>query len=247
MPFGDSLKKFAGKLSSREFTRVGCGLSAVRFGPAIKTLRGTAQGAKVGEIARSRRHSSACRPIIKDGLAHGEPLETPKIEFLSTEAHFRGTADFFRQFAQQRLRQLHQLPVVAIRLIKLEHRKFRLMDGINSLIAEIAVYFVHTVKTAHNQSLQIQFRRDAQVQIHVKRVVMRDEWPRRSSAQNRMHHRSVNFHVAACVEKLAQLADDLRPLDKNFSRLLVYDEVQIPAAVSNLRVRKPVPLLRKRQ
>src|SRR4029077_18076348 len=76
---------------------------------------------------------------------------------------------------------------------------------------------------------------------------MSDEWPRRSSAQNRMHHRSVNFHVAPCVEKLAQLADNLRPLDKNFSCLLVYDEAQIPAAVSNLRVCEPVPLLRKRQ
>ena len=121
------------------------------------------------------------------------------------------------------------------------------MDGVNSFIAEIAVDFVHPVKTTHDQPLQIQFRRDAQVQIHVECVVVGDEWPRGSSAQNRMHHRSVNFHVTTRIEKTAQLADDLCPLNKNLPRLLVYDQVQIPAAVSYLGVCKPVPLLWKRQ
>ena len=80
--------------------------------------------------------------------------------------------------------------------------------------------------------LQIKLRRDPQIQIHVKCIVVRHEGPRRRPAQNRMHHRRFDFDVAALVEKAPQLADDLRAPDENLARPFVDDQVEIPPPVT---------------
>ncbi len=112
------------------------------------------------------------------------------------------------------------------------------MDRVDALIAKIAIDLVNAIESAHYQPLQIKLRRDAQVQIHVERIVVRDERPRRRSAQNRMHHWRFHFHVAAFVKKIANFPDDFRARNKNFSRPVIHDQIEITPPVALLDIRQ---------
>ena len=108
-----------------------------------------------------------------------------------------------RDVAQQRLGEVHQVAVVRVRLVELEHRELGVVPRRDAFVAEVAVDLEHLLEAADDQPLQVQLGRDAQVQLHVERVVMRDERPRRGAARDRMHHRRLDFEVAARDEELA--------------------------------------------
>ena len=54
------------------------------------------------------------------------------------------------------------------------------MNRVDSLISEISVDFVHAVQATDHQPLQIKFRSDPQIKIHVECVVMRHKGSRPS-------------------------------------------------------------------
>ena len=64
-------------------------------------------------------------------------------------------------------------------------------------VAEIAIDFVDALEAAHYQPLQVQLRRDSQIEIDIERVVMRDERTRRRAAVERLHHRRFDFDETA--------------------------------------------------
>ena len=111
---------------------------------------------------------------------------------------------------QQLLGQVHQVAVVRVGPVQLQHRELGVVPRRQPLVAEIAVDLVDLLEAADDQALQVQLRRDAQVHRHVERVVMRDERPRRGAAGNRLHHRRLDFHEAARVELVAQPPHDAR-------------------------------------
>ena len=80
----------------------------------------------------------------------------------------------------------------------------------DAFVAEVAVDLEHPLEAADDQPLQVQLGRDAQVQLHVERVVVRDERPRRGAAGDRLHHRRLDFEEAARDEELADRLHDLR-------------------------------------
>ena len=105
---------------------------------------------------------------------------------------------------QQFCGKIHQALVVGVGLIKLEHGELGVVPRRDALIAEVAVDLVHALQAADDQALQVQLRRDAQVQIDVERVVMRDEGPRRGAAVQRLHHGRFDFDEAALLQLPAQ-------------------------------------------
>ena len=56
---------------------------------------------------------------------------------------------------------LHQIPIIAVRLIKLQHRELGIVLRADPFIAEIAVDLIHAVEATDHQPLQIQLRRNA--------------------------------------------------------------------------------------
>jgi hypothetical protein len=117
---------------------------------------------------------------------------------------------------------------------------------LSPLVPEVAVDFVDAVEPAHDQALQVQFGRDAQVQIHVQGVVVRAERPGVRAAQHRVHHGRFDFHVAAVVQELADVLDDLRAGSKDLPGLLVHDKVHVAHPVALLHVLQAVPLFGQR-
>ena len=113
-------------------------------------------------------------------------------------------------------------------------------------VAEVAVDLENLLEPAHHELLQVQLRRDAQVELHVERVVMRHERPRGGAARDRMHHRRLDLEVAARHEEFADRLHDLRSLDEHVARRGIGDEVHVALAIALLLVRHAVELLGQR-
>ena len=94
---------------------------------------------------------------------------------------------------QQFRREVHKPPIVGVSLIKLKHGELGIMADGYAFDAEVAVDFVDAVDAADHEPLQVQFRCDAQVEIDIERVVMRDEGPRGRAAVEGLHHRRFDF------------------------------------------------------
>jgi hypothetical protein len=100
-------------------------------------------------------------------------------------------------------------------------------------------------KTANDQAFQIQFRRNAQKEITVQRVMMSDERPGESAAWNRLHHRRFHLQEAHRIEIGAQMLDDSRPGLEHTARFVIHDQVQVALPISKLLISQSMELLRQ--
>ena len=131
----------------------------------------------------------------------------------------------------------HQLLVVAVGLVELEHRELGVVLRRDPLVPEVAVDLVDPLDAADRQPLQIQLRRDAQEQLHVERVVMRHERPRQRAAGDRLHHRRLDFEVAARVQEAADRRQHPAADLEHPARVRVDDQIEIALAVARSRRR----------
>ena len=140
----------------------------------------------------------------------------------------------------------HQLVVIAVGLVELQHRELGIVLRRDPFVPEVPVDLVNPLEAADDEALQIELRRDPQKQLHVERVVMRDERARQRAAGNRLHHRRLDLEIAAAVEKPANRGQHAAANLEDPPRLRVDDEIEIPLPVANLDIAQPVPLLRQR-
>src|SRR5579884_440913 len=103
---------------------------------------------------------------------------------------------------------------------------------------KVAIDFINAIHAAHNQPLQIKLRRNAQIEVHVERVVMSHKRARHCAAGHRLHHRRLNFNVAMRLEELPQGLDQLRSPLKYLPSLLVDHQVEVALPVTDLNVSK---------
>lgn len=87
----------------------------------------------------------------------------------------RRAADLLRKLRVHFDNKVHHALVIRVRLIKLDRREFGVVLRVHALVSEDSADLVYAVESADDQPFQIKLRLDAQVHIHVERVVMRDE------------------------------------------------------------------------
>jgi hypothetical protein len=143
--------------------------------------------------------------------------------------------------------QPHEVLVVDVGLVELEHREFGIVLRRDPLVPEVAVDLVDAFEPTHRQPLEIQLGRDAQIQLEIERVVMRDKRPGQRAAGHRLHHRRLDFQEAARVEKRADGRHHARAGLKHGARVGIDDQIQIALPVSRFNVAQAVPFLRQRQ
>jgi len=151
------------------------------------------------------------------------------------------------QLGEEFFVELHEVLIVAVGLIKLEHGEFGIVLGGNTLVAEIAIDFEDAIKAADGEPLKIELRRDAKVKINIKRVVMGDKRPGGGTTSDGVHHGCFYFDVAPGIKKIAQLTDDAGSRFENFAGPLVGNEVEIAMAIAQLHVGQTMPFLRERK
>ena len=142
--------------------------------------------------------------------------------------------------------ELHEVLVIPPGDVELHHREFRIVTHRNSLIPEVAVDLEHALEAADDQTLQIKLRRDPQIKLHVQRVVMGLEWPRGSTAGDRMHHRRFDFEVTMADHEFAHRLDNFRAHDKGIAHLRIHDQIDIAHAIALFGIGEAVEFFRQR-
>ena len=187
------------------------------------------------------------RLVFVNRLGHRQAIEFRAQIDRRTLIRNGGLADdLLRNLANQRFGEIHQVVIILIGLVELEHREFRVVPRREALVAKVAVDLEHFLHPADHELLEIELRGDAQIELHVERVVMRDEWPRRCSARNRVHHRRLDFEIAAGDEELAHRLHDLRALDEDVERGWIGDQIDVALSIALFLVGEPVELFRQR-
>ena len=147
--------------------------------------------------------------VAVDRFRHRQAIESiAELDRFPLIGDRRPAENFLRGLAHELLGQVHQVVIIPIGLVELEHRELGVVPRRDALVTEIAVDLENFLESADHQPLQIELRRDAQVQVHVQRVVMRAKRPRRGAARDGLHHRRFDLEVIARDEELAHRLDD---------------------------------------
>ena len=104
------------------------------------------------------------------------------------------------------LGQLHDVVVVGVGLVELQHGEFRIVGPVHPFVPEVVPDLVDPLEAADQQPLEVQLVGDPQVERHVERVVVGDERPRRGAAVEGLEHRRLDLEKAALVEEAAEPA-----------------------------------------
>ena len=120
------------------------------------------------------------------------------------------------------------------------------MPGRDAFVAEVPVYLEHPFEAAHHQALQVELGRDAQEQLHVEGIVMGRERPRVRATRDRVHHRRLDFQVAAVEQELPHRLHGARAREEGPARILVHHQVEIALPVTLLLVGQAMEFFRQR-
>jgi hypothetical protein len=149
--------------------------------------------------------------------------------------------------AQHGLGRVHQVFVRGVRLVELEHGELGVVAGAHPLVPEAAPDLVDPVQAPHQEPLQVQLRRDPEIEIHVEGVVVRLEGLGDGAAPHRVEERGLHLQEPLVVQEAADLLHHQRPGTKHVAHVGVGEEIHVALAVALLHVGEAVPLLGRRQ
>src|SRR6516165_4830958 len=125
----------------------------------------------------------------------------------------------------QALSKLDHVAEVGVGLVKLQHSELGIVLGGNAFVAEVAIDLVDAVEAPHNQPLQVELRRDAEIKVQIQGVVVGYKGPGHSAAGQGLHHRGFDFKITLCLQELAQGTYQAAALLKYLSHVGVDDQV----------------------
>ena len=159
---------------------------------------------------------------------------------MPTKHDLRRPEHLERDVLDELLHPLHRVPEVGVGLVPLEHRELGLVLVRDALVAEVLPDLVHLLQPAHDQPLQVQLGRDAQVEVRVELVVVRDERPREGAAVAGLEHRRLDLDEAALVEPAPDRRHHAERVMKAARVSSFTSEVEVALAVARLGVLQPV-------
>ena len=110
------------------------------------------------------------------------------------------------------------------------------MGAVHTLVAEVLRELVYAFEATHNQTLEIQFVGNTQVQRYIEGVVVSDKGSSGSSTGYRLKDRSFHLDIARIVEILAHRAVNACALEEYLLYTVVDNKVNIAAAVTKLGI-----------
>ena len=119
------------------------------------------------------------------------------------------------------------------------------MGQVHALVAEGAAQLKDALVPAHQQALEVELGRDAQVEVMVEGVVVGDERLGRGAALDGVQQRGLDLHVSLLLEAAAHRGDHLGAGGEHPSGLWVDDKVDVALAIAQLLVGQAMELLGK--
>ena len=122
--------------------------------------------------------------ILLYSVDHGESFKgLAEIYHVFAIGNAGSSADFLCNMAVHIFCEIHHSVVVGVSLIKLHERKFRIVTSINAFISENSAYLVNSFKSAYDESLEVEFKADTELNVLVKGVVVSLKRSRSSSTR----------------------------------------------------------------
>ena len=147
--------------------------------------------------------------------------------------------------AEGALAKVHHAAQVGVGAVCLEGGELGVVGEIHALVAEAAVHLEDALEAAHEQALEVELGRNAQVDLGVEGVEVRGEGLGRGTAHDGVQHGGLDLEVALVLAEAAQSRGDLEALGEGVFDLGVHDEVDVALAVAGLLVCQAVELLRQ--
>src|SRR5215210_6674197 len=114
-----------------------------------------------------------------NSIFHAKPLEgASKIKFVITEIKGCIARYILDRLPKHLLAEVHHPVHVLVGRVEFEHGELGVVAGGDAFVAEVAVQLINPLEAADEEALEVEFGRDAQIQVYVERVVMRDEGAR---------------------------------------------------------------------
>ena len=154
--------------------------------------------------------------------------------------------DLLCQTGDQLFGECDQVLVVRIRDIELQHGELGIMDRRNAFVSEVPINLKHAGEPSDDQALEIEFRRDAQVEIHTEGIMVCDERLGRGASGNGMHHGGLDLKKPTFDQKRSDAGNDTAPGRKDLVDLRIGDQIDIALSIPGFDIRQAMPLLRKR-
>ena len=139
----------------------------------------------------------------------------------------------------------HHAQVVRLGFVQFQHGEFGIVAGGDPFVAEVAAEFKDPLHTAHDQTLEVELRCNAQIQVSSQRVVVGYKGPGCSATGDGVHSRGFHLNVALILQGPSQGGQDLSPGDEHFQHIGVCPQVHIAPSVASLCVLHTVPLFRR--
>src|SRR5690606_22396649 len=98
-----------------------------------------------------------------------------KADVVFTNGEFGGTVHRDGHSFEQLLGHFHHPEIILIRSVPFQDGEFGVMRSVHTLVAEVAAEFIYPVKTANDQSFQVQLVSDTQIERNIQRIMMRNE------------------------------------------------------------------------
>ncbi len=110
------------------------------------------------------------------------------------------------------------------------------MGEVNSLVPEDTADLVNSIKTTDNELLEIKFRRNTEVQVKVKVVVVGNKGLGSGATGNHTCHRCFDFEEAQRVKEASDIVDDTTASIEYATRILGKNKIEITLSISRLLV-----------
>ena len=121
-----------------------------------------------------------------------------------------------------------------------------MLEG-HAFVAEVLAELVDPLEAAHDEPLEVELGGDAEVEVAIERVVVRDERARRRAAVERLQHGRFDLEKARVVEASANACHHAGARDEALARRRVRHQIEVALAVSDLDVLQAMVAIRKRQ
>src|SRR4051794_8664971 len=102
----------------------------------------------------------------------------------------------------QGLGQSHHRVVIRVGLVSFQERKFRVVLGVDALVAEDASNFVDAVNAPHQKTLQMNLQRDAEEKRALVRIVESLKRPGGGAASLCLQERRFHLQKSLPIERL---------------------------------------------
>ena len=165
---------------------------------------------------------------------------------MPAEGRRRPSCHLARDGLDELLDPRHGVGVVRVGLVPLEHRELgRVLVG-EALVAEVLAQLVDAVEPADDEALEVELVGDAEVEVGVEFVVVRDERLGEGTAVARLQHRGLDLEKTVLVEVAPDRRDHARAQLEVRAGLLVHQQVEVALPVARLDVGDAVEGVRER-